>query len=74
MKAMRKSPPLTLAEASSRIGRGERTVRRYVEQGRLRGVANGLGVLMVEAASVEEFLKPVAVKVKVKGRAKNARV
>lgn len=50
---------LSLQEAAARLHVDVRTIRRYIQWGRLRGYRLGPKLLRVDAAAVDQLLKPV---------------
>lgn len=50
---------LTLADASAYVGLDEKTLRRYVSQGRLRAFRVGPRAIRIDAAELEALIRPI---------------
>ena len=50
---------ITVAQTAEHIGVTERTVRRYIAEGRITGVRIGPKMIRVEAASLDRLAKPM---------------
>lgn len=62
MSAITKLPPkrwLTLDEAADYVGANEKTVRRYVAQGRLTGYRMGTRALRFDVADLDALMRPI---------------